>query len=1445
MRVRQREAGACGSRGIIAQSELMKQQEGSAGLAGQSPLMSASRTYRSGWGLPISLALVFLLAGVAVWRSLIPIEADRRNLVTQKAGVALVSAVGGKLRGQISASLRQTERLARTDTSRDEFERDAKLFLRDFPGVLAIRYSRRDASFDVSRADANAVALFRALDGVSFDPKPSRIPEYTQALSTAATIGARTVYFETFSHVVDGQTITMSTALDAQNWLGETLASDPNYLAGVFDGDRAVLDPSHVGTERTDTERFPIDGAGRPWSLVVAPGAAVMAASVSYLPTFVLAGSVLLALIVGIAAQLALLARERKVLVLSATHRLAEQDERRRDAELARDAAQRDIGAILESITDGFIILDREFRYVYVNRLAASLTSDGGSDVIGRQMWDVFPDFGATSGADLLRQAMRERKSISFERLRPDGRYFAVRAYPHRDGLAMYFHDVTAQRQVADRLRKSETLLKLAQSIASIGSFTYDVRTQEEQWSDQMYALLGLPSEDDRRGRRFMNFVEADDRVRLAETEAQLGAEISEKEARLHVTSARGDRRAVIMRLRLERDDEGHSSVVVGTVQDITDLETAEAARAAALAQSRQQSAKFRALNRAMLLISAKLGHPDLHQVLVEELRDTVRAHIGVLQFDSDAHPVTSLSDKYADWPQAANVMSSLHELAKNGRANKPIRLSQHELAHHSIWSALQVLPAGHPPLRGVLSIPLYDRRGERLGFLQACDRQEGEFTADDEAVAIQFAQIASVAIGWARLIDDLRKTQTDLSLQLEEVDRSRLLLTEAERVAKLGSWEIEPPLSHPLRIKLSDEAARIVERDVAITFEELTTNAPADDAEMLRQRVADLVAGHSHMLDAEFRLRTSVGQKRVHVKAQMKRDRDNAAHVIGSLQDVTQHRLDAEQDRLNAIAFAGIAAGIALEHSLANVTAMYESRFPDGICSILLYDPQKGLRTGSAAGLPDAYNNAINGLSAGPKAGSCGTAVFRRERVIVTDTQTDPLWADFALLAAKHGLAACWSTPVFDGARNVVGTFAVYYRQPRAPTREEIDCVDRATSVAAVAISAQRSRQQIEDREQRFRSLFTYVPDAVFGLDMDGNIVDCNQAAVDMTGFTRERLVHSPMSITVAPEMHERLASHIALAASGAPQQIELERVRPDGSRYTTVSTKTPIVVDGALVGIFAIVRDVTLERVNRIALEEALRTVKGHNRELEEFAFVASHDLQEPLRKVRAFGDRLRMHLDSRADTESLDYIERMRAAAERMQRLIDDLLAYSRVAKRGHALRRIELNDVLAGVLTDLETSIEQKNAQIVHTPLPGIDGDETQMRQLLQNLISNALKFAREDRAPVITIRGETFRPESGFDRRSWVRLVIADNGIGFDNKYAERIFGAFQRLHGQREYSGSGIGLAIVRRIAERHGGNIRAHGTPNDGATFVIEMPQGHDVESRSVVEERAEAHAP
>lgn len=231
------------------------------------------------------------------------------------------------------------------------------------------------------------------------------------------------------------------------------------------------------------------------------------------------------------------------------------------------------------------------------------------------------------------------------------------------------------------------------------------------------------------------------------------------------------------------------------------------------------------------------------------------------------------------------------------------------------------------------------------------------------------------------------------------------------------------------------------------------------------------------------------------------------------------------------------------------------------------------------------------------------------------------------------------------------------------------------------------------------------------------------------------------------------------------------------------------------------------------------AERTAELHrsNRELEQFAYVASHDLQEPLRKVLAFGDRLKARCADQVGDQGREYIERMQTAAARMRTLIQDLLTYSRVGTRAVEFAPVPLGEVAAEVLSDLELRLEQTGATVDLGPLPAVEADRLQMRQLFQNLIGNALKFRRPDAPPRVTVRAET-----DGDR---CRLTVTDNGIGFDNTYADRIFQVFQRLHGRDEYEGTGIGLAICRKIAERHGGTITADGRPGLGATFAVTLP--------------------
>ncbi|WP_215395855.1 sensor histidine kinase [Rheinheimera oceanensis] len=241
------------------------------------------------------------------------------------------------------------------------------------------------------------------------------------------------------------------------------------------------------------------------------------------------------------------------------------------------------------------------------------------------------------------------------------------------------------------------------------------------------------------------------------------------------------------------------------------------------------------------------------------------------------------------------------------------------------------------------------------------------------------------------------------------------------------------------------------------------------------------------------------------------------------------------------------------------------------------------------------------------------------------------------------------------------------------------------------------------------------------------------------------------------------------------------------------------------------------------RLYSEELSRS----NRELEDFAFVASHDLQEPLRKIQAFGDRLEASFSQDLGEQGLDYMKRMRNAAQRMSLLINDLLDFSRINTRGRDFAATNLNDIVNGALDDLEIAVAESNAQIDIGNLPVIQADSSQLSQLFLNLLSNSLKFRIPDRTPVITITAAVHQPNIMQQAicPDWYVITLTDNGIGFAIEYAEKIFTPFQRLHGRSEYKGTGIGLAVCRRIVERHRGLIYASGEPGVGATFTLILP--------------------
>jgi len=257
---------------------------------------------------------------------------------------------------------------------------------------------------------------------------------------------------------------------------------------------------------------------------------------------------------------------------------------------------------------------------------------------------------------------------------------------------------------------------------------------------------------------------------------------------------------------------------------------------------------------------------------------------------------------------------------------------------------------------------------------------------------------------------------------------------------------------------------------------------------------------------------------------------------------------------------------------------------------------------------------------------------------------------------------------------------------------------------------------------------------------------------------------------------------------------------------------------------------RKLSEEKVKQLnnQLLENIDHLELANRDLDRFAFMSSHDLQEPLRKIRTFSDLLYSKYKESLDDDAVRYISRIQKSAERMQRLITDILEFSKVSYDNNDFTNTDLNVLVNEVIADLEPNVTQKKAIINVKPLPSIEVKPGLMRPLLSNLIENALKYSKKDVAPQINIYAESPRSSTGersIKEKRFFKIFVEDNGIGFDQKYADQIFDMFVRLHGNSEYEGTGIGLALCKQIAEKHQGYISALSKENEGATFIISLP--------------------
>ncbi len=400
--------------------------------------------------------------------------------------------------------------------------------------------------------------------------------------------------------------------------------------------------------------------------------------------------------------------------------------------------------------------------------------------------------------------------------------------------------------------------------------------------------------------------------------------------------------------------------------------------------------------------------------------------------------------------------------------------------------------------------------------------------------------------------------------------------------------------------------------------------------------------------------------------------------------------------------------------------------------------------------------------------------------------------------------------------------------------THDEIAAL--ATDFQKMTWQLKEARTEILESKSFTENIIGSMADMLIAIDENGEIINVNPSLLTQLGYQENEIVGKHIKLLTRRDSMLTGAEYEILKSQRNIIEVEKDLFKRNGQKLRC-SISTSLLNNFETV-VLIVAKDISQRIEDEQKLKEYSKRLEQSNRELQDFAYVASHDLQEPLRKVQAFGDRLGKKYNEILGVEGNDYIRRMRDASSRMQTLINDLLTFSRVTTKAQPFQFVDLKQIATEVVSDLEVRIEETHGKVEIGDLPELNADPVQMRQLMQNLIGNALKFHRSDEKPLIkifspqqnsqnagsfVINGETLKTQGNGE--TVCQIAVQDNGIGFDEKYLDRIFTVFQRLHGRTEFEGSGVGLAVCRKIVERHNGEITATSQEGVGSTFLITLP--------------------